>query len=160
MFNPFFKEGPSATPMLPCPSCHEIINVSSTSCRYCGTQIDEATARRLNNEFQRVTDAVASANTFKQSLWVAVLSAIAVPILLILTLEQNPAFFVVPMLPVGFIAYALSWRRKYGSLETRDEDYPGAVRSMRLTLIVWVVAGVIQAGFVGYVLFFGVPVLR
>jgi hypothetical protein len=65
--NPFFKEAPTETRMFPGPACQEIITVGNTSCRYCGVPIDEATARRLNAGFQQVTDAVASANTFKQS---------------------------------------------------------------------------------------------
>lgn len=39
------------------------------ACRYCGVQLDALAARQLNEEFQRVTDAVTIANTLKQSIW-------------------------------------------------------------------------------------------
>ena len=155
MMNPFYKEEPSDTRLLPCPSCHEIVDVSTRACRYCGVEIDEATARRLNADFRRVTDAVASANTFKQSIWAAVISTVVGPLYLFLTMEHNPAVILLQAVPVGFLGYAITWRRKYGSLETRDKDYPDAVRSMRTALIIWIAALMIDAVFIGYLLFSG-----
>jgi hypothetical protein len=150
MMNPFFKEAPSDTQMFRCPACKEIVSVGNTSCQHCGVPIDEATARRLNAKFREVTDAVASANTFKQSIWLAVILAIASPIYVIGVRPYSPRLLLVSVAPIGFVGYVISWRRKYGALETLDEDYPDAVRAMRRSFLVWVTALLIQAVVVGY----------
>jgi hypothetical protein len=46
----------------------------------------------------------------------------------------------------------ISWRRKYGGLETADKDYPEAVRAMRRSALVWFTALLVQAVVVVYVL--------
>jgi len=155
MLNPFLEEEPSDTRMLPCPSCQEIVDVSTRTCRYCGAQIDETTARQLNADFQRVTDAVARANTFKQTIWLAVLLAFAGPLYLLLTAANHSLVIVLPFVPVGCVVYAISWHRKYGSLKTRDKDYPDSVRSMRIGLIVWAGCLIVQAAFLAYVFWSG-----
>jgi hypothetical protein len=149
MMNRFYKEEPSETRMFPCPACHEIIAMANTSCRFCGVPVDAATAQRLNSDFRRVTDAVTSANTFKQSIWVAVLLTVAGPLILFGT-HNNPRLLLLSVAPVGFLGYAVSWQRKYGSLETQDRDYPGAVRAMRVTLVVWAVALFFQLALLAY----------
>ena len=138
--------------MFRCPACQEIGAMGNTSCRYCGVPIDEATARSLNVSFRKVTDAVASANTFKQSIWAAVLLTVAGPIYVIVTVRHNPSILLVSVAPIGFLAYAISWQRKYGGLDTKDQDYPEALRAMRRSLLVWVIALLIQGAVVAYVL--------
>jgi hypothetical protein len=152
LMNPFFQEAPTETRMYPCPVCEEIITVGNASCRYCGATIDEATAGRLNAAFQRVTDAVASANTFKQSIWAAVFLTVASPIFLFGMGQPNPRLLLVSAAPIGFLAYAITWRRKYGGLETGDEDYPEAVRAMNRSLLVWVTSVLIQVAVLMYAL--------
>jgi hypothetical protein len=134
--HPFFKESPTETRMFPCPDCQEIISVENSNCRYCGVAIDEATSRRLNADFQQVSDAVTSANTFKESIWLAVLLTVAIPIYLLATHHQNLQVLVMSAASIGFIVYGLSWNRKYGGLETKDRDYPESVRAMRRSLLV------------------------
>ena len=136
--------------MLPCPSCGAIVDVTSASCRYCGVAIDAETAHRLNAEFQRVTDAVASANTFKQSIWAAVLLTVIVLLYVLASGHLSAKYVLVSVAPVGFIANGVSWQRKYGALETQDMDYPGAVGAMRRALGVWIIALILQLAFLGY----------
>ena len=150
LMNPFFKEEPSDTRMFPCSNCSENISVGNTSCRYCGSTIDEATARRLNLDFQRITDAVASANTFKQSIWLALLLTVLSPIYFLGIQERR--LLLVSLAPIGFLSYAISWQRKYGRLATKDKEYPGAVRDMRRSLLVWSVALLIHIVVVGFAL--------
>ncbi len=150
--NPFFKEAPSETQMFRCPACQEIVSVGSASCRYCGVPIDENTANHLNASFREVTDAVASANTFKQSVWLAVFLIIASPIYVVGISPYDPRLLMVSVAPIGFLGYVISWRRRYGRLETQDGDYPDAVRAMRRSLLVWVGALLIQAAAVAYAL--------
>jgi hypothetical protein len=154
MMNKFYQETPSESRMFACPACQEIVSVGATSCRYCGIPIDESTATRLNAEFQRVSDAVASANTFKQSILVAVLLTVVSPIYLFgfSGRQPNPRFFLASAAPIGFLAYAISWQRKYGKLETRDKEYPEALRAMRLMLLVWAAALLIQVGVLAFAL--------
>ena len=78
------------------------------------------------------------------------LLTIAIPIYVLAARRQNPRVFLVSAAPLGFIAYAISWLRKYGGLETKDEDYPESVRSMRRSLVIWAIALLIQATVVWY----------
>jgi hypothetical protein len=150
MISPFFKEAPTDTRMFRCPSCDRIISLGTSTCRYCGLTIDEETARRLNEAFKRVTDAVASANTFKQSIWLAVFISVAGPLYLLLPGQPNPRVFLISLAPVLFLGYAVSWHYKYGKLSTQDRDYPEAVSAMRRSLLVWSAALVIQIAVVCY----------
>jgi len=154
--NPFFKENPTETRLFPCPACEEIIALGNVTCRHCGVSIDEETARRMNEGFQNVTDAVASANTFKQSIWLAVLLTVASPIYIFAMQQRNPRLLLVSAAPIGFLAYVLSWRRKYGRLDTRDKDYPESVKAMRIALLIWSAALLIQGAVFWYALASGV----
>jgi hypothetical protein len=150
--NPFFKEEQTDTPMFRCPNCKEIVRVDNTKCRYCGSTIDEATARRLNLDFQRVTNAVASANTFKQSIWLAVLLMVASPVIFLVIRSEDSRYLLISAAPIVFLGYAISWQRKYGRLETSDKEYPDAFRDMRRTLLVWSIALVIHVAVMAYAL--------
>ena len=138
--------------MFPCPNCKEIVRVDNTKCRYCGSTIDEASARRLNLDFQRVTDAVASANTFKQSIWLAVLLMVASPVIFLIIRTEDTRYLLISVAPIVFLGYAISWQRKYGRLETSDKEYPDALRDMRRTLLVWSIALVIHVAVMAYAL--------
>ena len=136
--------------MFPCPSCHEIIALGSKSCRYCGIPIDESAARKLNEQFQQVTDAVARANTFKFSIWGAVIVIVTSPLYFLGMVRLSPHVLLAEIGVVGAIIYAATWLRKYGALQTRDPDYLPAVRSMRRALAVWVAALMVQVALLSY----------
>jgi hypothetical protein len=155
MLNPFYKEGPTATQMYPCPACHEIIAARASSCRYCGIAIDDATSQRLLVESQKVTDAVARANTFKLSVWAAGIG-VGLGLWLVLTSGHvDPRFVLVAVAAVGAIAYAARWFGQYGSLQTRDADYPTARQAMKRTLMVWIAALIVEGVVVLYALLTG-----
>jgi hypothetical protein len=44
------------------------------------------------------------------------------------------------LLPFIAIGYGVWWLYRYRSLTTKDVDYPVAVRSVKLTIIVWLMA--------------------
>ena len=155
MLNPFYKEKSTDTRMFPCPACHEIIALGTRSCRYCGIPIDEGTARKLNEQFKRVTDAIASANTFKFSIWGAVILTVASPLYVFTSSRINMRFLLAEVGTLGAIIHAATWLRKYGALETRDPDYPAAVRSMRRALAVWIGALVVQVALLSYAVMTG-----
>lgn len=152
----FLDESPSQTQMFPCPACRRIIYLGAANCKYCGVAIDEPTARRLNADYKKVTDAVASANTFKQAIWFAVLITVATPIYIFVLQGPSPRYLLVFFAPVFFLAHAILWQFKYGRLQTTDEDYPEAARAMRLNLLAWAIAFVLHMVVLGYALASGI----
>lgn len=120
--------------MFPCPACHEIIALGTRSCRHCGIPIDEGTARKLNEQFKLVTDAIASANTFKFSIWGAVIIMVTSPLYFFGIVHLHPRVLLIEIGVIGAIIHAIIWLRKYGALQTRDPNYPNAVHSMRRAL--------------------------
>jgi len=148
--NPVFKEEPTATPRFPCPRCREIISLGAERCKYCGVLIDAKHAEALNVDYQKVTDAVTMANTFKLSIWAAILITV---VLAVVVLSHSLAGSTPILIPVGSISatfYALNWFRKYGRIRTDDPDFPEALRAMRWALIVWCIAVIIQIALIGY----------
>lgn len=134
----FFKPSSTETRML-CPACNEIIRAEQASCRYCGAPIDEATGRRLSARFRQVTDAVARANNFKQSKWAVVFLVYVTSSYVFDTEHQKPEILLWLGVPIGFLAYVISWQGRYGKLDTLDKDYPEAVRAMHRSLRMWTI---------------------
>jgi hypothetical protein len=95
----FYQEKPTAIRVFPCPACKETISADANNCRFCHLPIDAATAERLLLENQRVTDAVAGANTFRLSISLAAL-VILWWIIGVLTKDPSPAVFL-PLVGIG-----------------------------------------------------------
>ena len=138
--------------MYPCPNCKEIITIGTGSCRYCGEAIDKETAQRLNLDFQKVTDAIAGANTFKQTIWLAILFALVSPLYFLVLGGGSERVLLLSAAPIAAIGYILSWWRKYGRLVTSDMEYPDAVRDMRRSSVAWFAAMLIHVGVIWYAL--------
>ena len=154
---PFYQVKPTESRMFPCPACHEIIDIASRTCRYCNSPIDAARARQLNEQLKQVTDAVASANAFKFSIWIAILIMIVSPLYTVGVIGINVQHVVIEMVgTIGAIFYGVNWLRKYSKLQTGDPDYPRALRSVKCTFIVWVVAFVVQVVVLRYLFSMGV----
>jgi hypothetical protein len=131
----FFQEGPTSIRVYPCPACNETISADADNCRFCHLPIDAATAERLVLENQRVTNAIASAITYRLSVLFAVLTLL-VEIFDVLIKKRTLGIFV----PLVGIGYGGLWLYRYRSLITKDVDYSVAVRKVKLTIFVWVVA--------------------
>lgn len=131
----FYQETPTAIRVYPCPSCNETISAEASNCRFCNLPIDTATAERLVLENQRGTNAVASANTFRLSVVLAVFMIFG-GIMNWLTSSPLSLGF----LPLIVIGYGVYWLYQNRSLVTKDADYPLAVKKVKLTIIVWVAA--------------------
>jgi len=137
----FYEENPTATRVFPCPACKETISADADNCRFCHLPIATATAERLLLENQRVTNAVASANTFRLSISLAAL-VILWWIIGVLTKDPSPAVF----LPLVGIGYGALWLYRYGSLTTSDVDYPVAVKRVKRITLIWFLALVLPWG--------------
>jgi len=148
--NPVFKEEPTSTPRFPCPSCREIITLGAERCKYCDALIDSKHAEALNADYQKVTDAVTIANTFKFSIWGAVLGTVVLAALVISDGLRSPKPLLVSVGSVAAIVYAVNWFRKYGRIRTDDPDFPEALRAMRQALAAWSVAVILQIALIGY----------
>lgn len=132
----FFLERPTATTTYACPACNEIISIEANTCRFCKIPVDRVTAQRLLIENQRVINAVASANTFRFSIWLAGL----IFILGVWEVFENGRPKSISFLGGLALVYGTLWLYGYGSLNTLDPDYPVAVRRVKLTMAVWVLA--------------------
>jgi len=137
----FYQEKPTAIRFFPCPSCNETISAEANNCRFCHLPIDAATAERLLLENQRVTNAVASANSFRLSVSLAAL-VVFWGIIDGLTKGSSPALW----LPLVGIGYGALWLYRYGSLTTSDVDYPLAVKRVKRTMLIWLLALVLPWG--------------
>lgn len=134
----FYREPPTAIRFYRCPSCNETLAAAARTCRFCNRPIDDATAERLILENQRVTTAVARANTFRLTVLVAVFMTVAG-----ITNWLLQGSMISVLLPLIGIGYGIYWLYQYRSLVTKDADFPPAVRKVKLTMIVWAVAFVI-----------------
>src|ERR1044072_6940068 len=114
------------------PACNEIISITADTCRFCKLPIDRVSAQRLLVENQRVTNAVASANTLRFSMGLAVLSSIF-GIWGVFT-QGRPAG--ITLLGTVALVYGGLWLYGYGSLNSPDPDYPVAVKRGKPTMAV------------------------
>jgi hypothetical protein len=130
----FYQEAPTTIRLYRCPSCDETISPEARNCRFCKLPIDPATAERLVRENQRVTNAVAKANTYRLSVLGAAFIAFAA-IMDWLTKTSSISFF----LPLIAIGYGVYWVYENRSVVTKDVDFPLAVKKIKLTMVVWVV---------------------
>ena len=134
----FYEEKPTAIRVFPCPACKETISADANNCRFCHLPIDAATAKRLLLENQRVTNAVARANTFRLSISLAGF----VTLIGVLEKDSSPSF----SLPLVGFGYGALWLYRYGSLTTSDVDYPLAVKRVKRITLVWLLALVVPWG--------------
>jgi len=131
----FYQEKPTAIRVYPCPACNETISAEAENCRFCHLPIDGATAERLLLQNQLITNAVASANTFRLSVSLAAL-VILVGIPMNLLTKGWPAV----LLPLIAIGYGALWLYRHRSVITKDADYSCAIKRVKRTTIVWVLA--------------------
>lgn len=151
-FSSFWKEGRTHIRMYPCPACNETISADASDCRFCHLPIDANTAQRLLTESQRVTTAVAQANTFSISTRVALLlTALA---FFNLYMDRSLTESLVVCSFVAF-AYGAWWLYSNRSIVTHDVDYPASITKVKRTIVVW--AAVLLVQLAAYVIVNGLP---
>lgn len=125
----------------PCPNCNEIINDTMETCRYCSAPVDRQAAAVAAELQSKVNQACSDASYLKTAaflMW-AFLGLSFIPFIPLVSWGFIGMFVVVPIL-------IIRWQVKFGSIQTKDPDYPQARRSKNLALILW-----LAALFVGFV---------
>lgn len=130
--------------MFRCLSCNEVITIGSTTCRFCSVPISQQAALAAAEQFDKVQNACEKANTIKVgNIGAGLFVAIQFFILFTNNLG-SPKFFLIWAAPPAALIAILSWFYKYGSLQTKDPDYPEAKAAMKLSLWIWLGALVVQ----------------
>jgi hypothetical protein len=132
----FFQEETIAAATFQCPACHQFLLMGATTCRFCNRPIDRETAKQLLIQNQKVMNAVASANTYKLTILGAMIYG-AWQFWSVLSEDFSRELGVLGIAAIGFGAH---WLHRYRSLITDDVDYPVAVKAVKRTLILWVLA--------------------
>jgi hypothetical protein len=116
-----------------CPSCHEFINNSMTTCRYCFVPIDPqaaSTAIELQDKVNEACNDASLVRNLAGAMWV---------------------FFFVRFIPiVGYVAFIgmlflfllipvrlIMWLVRFGGIQTADLDYKRAKRNILVALGLW-----------------------
>ena len=148
----FWEEAPTYTRMYPCPACNETISADASDCRFCHVPIDANTAQRLLTESQRVTTAVAQANTFSLSTTFAVLLTGFAFFNLYIDRSLTESLVVCSLIA---FAYGTWWLYRNRARVTHDADYPAAITKVKRTMAVWVAVLLVQ--FAAYLTVNGLP---
>ena len=148
----FWQEVPTHIRVYPCPACNETISADASGCRFCHLPIDANTAQRLLTESQRVTTAVAQANTFSLSTRAAVL--LAGFAFFNLYMDRSLTESLVLCSFIAF-AYGIWWLYRNRSHVTHDVDYPAAITKVKRTMMVWVAVLLVQLA--AYLILNGFP---
>ena len=148
MLHPFFKEESTPTSFFVCPACGEVISLGNRMCRFCSVSISAEMAHKANREFQRVQDACARANTLRLTKILAILYMVADPLFMFLMGGDrfNRGIISLQILPPAAVLTIVGWFLKYRDLKTKDRDYPEALREMKRTLALWLLALAVQIG--------------
>jgi len=125
----------------PCPNCNEIINDSTTQCRFCSTPIDPGVAQLIADKQAKVNQACSDASFLRTT-------AIAMYVFLGLSFIPILPFveWAFVILFVMVIVLLIRWQVKFSGLVTNDIDYQKARRSWLISLVLLIVA--VPLGFI------------
>jgi len=152
---PFWEEAPTQIRMYPCPTCNETISADASACRFCHLSIDPNTAQQLLTENQRVTTAVAQANTFSVSTTAAVLLTGFAFFNLYMDRSLTESLVLCSLIASGYGGW---WLYSNRARVTHDVDYPAAIRILKRTMAVWIAALLEQLA--AYLILNGLPEWR
>ena len=118
-----------------CLNCNEMIDDSMTQCRYCNVRVDPAVAQLVAERKEKADQSYRDARLLRTvvlAMYAFIVTAYF-PRLWFLGLGIAITFFVA-------LGLMMRWQRKFGRLVTNDAAYLKARRSLRLSLVLWVVA--------------------
>jgi hypothetical protein len=131
-----------ATPRtFPCPNCKEIINDSTTTCRFCSTEIDPGIVALVAEQQAKANQAYCDASFLRTA---------AAAMFVFLGLSM------IPFLPIVYWGFLITffvsvvllvrWQIRFGTLNTSDPDYNKAKRSRNIAAILILIA--VPIGFI------------
>jgi hypothetical protein len=131
-----------ATPRtFPCPNCKEIINDSTTTCRFCSTEIDPGIAALVADQQAKANQACSDASFLRTT---------AAAMFVFLGLSMIPFLpFVYWGFLITFLVTAvllIRWQIRFGTLNTSDPDYQKAKRSRNIAALLVLIA--VPIGFI------------
>jgi hypothetical protein len=119
-----------------CPNCHEIINDSMQTCRFCSAPVDPQVASAAAETQSRVNRACSDAS-FLRTAAAAMFGFLAFSLIPFISLPTYLGFIITFFVVLVLI---IRWQIKFGRLETSDVDYQRAKRLRNVALILWLVA--------------------
>ena len=117
----------------PCPNCHEFINTSMTTCRYCSVPIDPqaaSTAVELQDKVNRACNDASLVRNLAGAMWVFFFVRL-IPI--IGFLASVGMFLLFLLIPIRLIM----WLVRFGGIQTADLDYKRAKRNILVAFGLW-----------------------
>ena len=128
-----------------CLNCNEMIDDSTTQCRYCNVTVDPVVAQLVA---ERQEKAIKSYREVAYLRWVVV----AMYVFMVLSYIPTVPMFGLGIIITFFLAFGLlmRWQRKFGRLVTNDAAYLKARRSWRLSVVLWLFG--LPLGAFGYLL--------
>jgi hypothetical protein len=117
----------------PCPNCHEFINSSMTTCKYCSVPIDPQAASSAIELQDKVNTACNDASLVRNlagAMWVFFFARF-IPFIGIVALVG------MILLLVAVPARLIMWQVRFGWIQTADSDYKRARRNILAALGLW-----------------------
>lgn len=117
----------------PCPNCHEFINSSMTSCRYCSVPIDAQAASaaiEVQDKINRACNDASLVRNLAGVMWVCFFVRFIPLIGFVAGIGMVVLFFAVPIRLV-------MWLVRFGGIHTSDVDYQRAKRNILVAFVLW-----------------------
>jgi len=117
----------------PCPNCHEFINTSMTTCKYCSVPIDPeaaSSAVELQDKINRACNDASLVRNLAGAMWVFFFVRLIPFIGLVALIGLIILFFFVPV-------RLIMWQVRFGGIQTADVDYKRAKRNVLVALGLW-----------------------
>lgn len=118
----------------PCPACHEFINESMRTCRFCSAPVDASLAAAAVEHQERINKACNSASIVRNLagvMWLLFFVRLLPFVGIFALIGMVILFFVVPV-------RLIIWMLKYGGIRTEDVDYKRAKRNVLVSFLLWV----------------------
>jgi hypothetical protein len=118
----------------PCPACHEFINETMKTCRFCSAPVDAQAAAAAITSQERINKACNDASLIRNLagvMWLCFVLRFVPFIGLVAGIALLILFLVIPVRLV-------IWLVRFGGIKTEDVDYKSAKRNVLMALVLWV----------------------
>ena len=117
----------------PCPNCHEFINTSMTTCKYCSVAIDPqaaSSAVELQEKINKGCNDASLVRNLAGAMWVFFFVRFIPFIGLVAGFAVLGLFLFIPV-------RLIMWQVRFGGIQTADVDYKRAKRNILVALVLW-----------------------